>query len=242
MILFPAIDLKDGACVRLFKGDMEQATVFNHDPANQARAFAAQGFEYLHIVDLNGAIAGKPVNSDAVESIIQTAHMPVQLGGGIRTLGMIDHWLERGVSRVILGTVALTEPEMVIAACKKFPGKIAVGIDARNGFVAVDGWVRTSEVTAMELGLRFQDAGVAAIIHTDIDRDGALQGPNIDASAELAEGLSIPVIVSGGISSITDIKNVAARSGTGIIGAISGRAIYDGKFDVSEALRIMRNA
>lgn len=242
MILFPAIDLKDGACVRLFKGDMDQATVFNHDPVNQARAFAAQGFEYLHIVDLNGAIAGHPVNSDAVERIVQAIDIPVQLGGGIRDLGMVEHWLERGVSRVILGTVALTNPEMVMTACEKFPGKIAVGIDARKGFVAVDGWVRTSEVTAMELGLRFQDAGVAAVIHTDIDRDGALQGPNIDASAALAQGLSIPVIVSGGISSLEDIKNVAARKGTGIIGAISGRAIYDGKFNVSTALKVMRDA
>lgn len=246
MILFPAIDLKGGQCVRLVKGDMAQATVFNTDPADQARQFAAAGAEWLHLVDLDGAFAGAPVNEAAVEGILGATALPVQLGGGIRDLSRIDAWLRRGVARVILGTAALKNPDLVKAACRKFPGKIAVGIDAKGGKVAVEGWAETSELTALDLARRFEDAGVAAIIYTDIDRDGLLQGVNVAATADLAASLAIPVIASGGVSSIADIDALldvlpaSQKSGGGIVGVISGRAIYDGRLDLREALRLLR--
>jgi phosphoribosylformimino-5-aminoimidazole carboxamide ribotide isomerase len=245
MILFPAIDLKDGACVRLYKGEMEQATVFNASPADQAARFIVAGCEWLHVVDLNGAFAGKPVNADAVDAILAVAHdndVQVQLGGGIRDAATIDDWLERGVARVILGTAALRDPELVKAACRRHPGRIAVGIDARDGFVAVEGWAETSELTAEDLALRFADAGVAAIIHTDISRDGAMQGANIEASAKLALACGIPVIVSGGVAGIGDILAIAEKRGSGIIGAIAGRALYDAKLDLVEARQILAEA
>jgi phosphoribosylformimino-5-aminoimidazole carboxamide ribotide isomerase len=246
MILFPAIDLKGGQCVRLVKGDMRQATVFNTDPADQARQFAVAGAEWLHLVDLDGAFAGAPVNEAAVESILAATALPVQLGGGIRDLARIGAWLERGVARVILGTAALKNPELVRQACRRFPGKIAVGIDAKGGRVAVEGWAETSELSALDLARRFEDAGVAAIIYTDIDRDGLLQGVNVVATADLAAALAIPVIASGGVSSIDDIRALleilpaTRKSGGGIVGVISGRAIYDGRLDLKEALQLLR--
>jgi phosphoribosylformimino-5-aminoimidazole carboxamide ribotide isomerase len=246
MILFPAIDLKNGQCVRLVKGDMAQATVFNTDPADQARQFAAAGAEWLHLVDLDGAFAGLPVNEKAVESILAATALPVQLGGGIRDLARIETWLKKGVARVILGTVALKNPDLVREACRTFPGKIAVGIDAKGGKVAVEGWAETSELSALDLARRFEDAGVAAIIYTDIDRDGLLQGVNVTATAELAASLAIPVIASGGVSSIDDIHALIAAlpqsriRGGGIVGVISGRAIYDGRLDLKEALQLLR--
>ena len=245
MILFPAIDLKDGACVRLYKGEMDQATVFNASPADQAARFIVAGCRWLHVVDLNGAFAGKPVNADAVDAILGVARdndVEVQLGGGIRDAATIDDWLARGVARVILGTAALRDPELVKTACRRHPGRIAVGIDARDGFVAVEGWAETSELTATDLALRFADAGVAAIIHTDISRDGAMQGANVDASAKLAETCAIPVIVSGGVAGIADIRAVATKRGSGIVGAIAGRALYDGKLDLVEACRVLAEA
>ena len=242
MILFPAIDLKDGQCVRLKLGDMEQATVFNDDPAAQARSFAAQGFEWLHLVDLNGAFAGKPVNAQAVEAILKAISLPVQLGGGIRSLSHIAAWLEKGIRRVILGTVALREPDLVREACRKFPGRIAVGIDAKGGKVAVEGWAETSELTAIDLANRFADAGVSAIIFTDIDRDGILKGLNIDSTLELARAVPIPVIASGGLASMDDIHRLLQPDCRILEGAISGRALYDGRIDVAEALRLFREA
>lgn len=241
MILYPAIDLKDGNCVRLLRGEMEQATVFNTDPGAQARAFEAAGCEWLHVVDLNGAFAGHPVNGAAVDAILAAVDIPVQLGGGIRDIGTIALWLDKGVRRVILGTVAVRDPDLVKEACRRFPGRIAVGIDARDGKVAVEGWAKTSEVSALDLALRFEDVGVAAIIHTDIDRDGVLQGPNIDATAELAERLKTPVILSGGISSLDDVRAVMARAESGIAGMISGRALYDGRLDLNEALALLQD-
>lgn len=243
MILFPAIDLKDGQCVRLYKGDMDKATVFNDDPAAQAKAFEAEGAEWVHLVDLNGAFAGRPVNAPAVEAILATLKVPVQLGGGIRDLATIDLWLQRGIRRVILGTMALRSPEIVREACRAFPGRIAVGIDARSGLVAVEGWAETSTLTAVELGRRFEDAGVAAIIYTDIDRDGTMQGLNIPSTIELANALSIPVIASGGVSSLDDLRALmqAAAEATGAIeGAISGRALYDGRLDLRAALTLLK--
>ncbi|WP_374369667.1 1-(5-phosphoribosyl)-5-[(5-phosphoribosylamino)methylideneamino]imidazole-4-carboxamide isomerase [Dongia sp.] len=246
MILFPAIDLKGGQCVRLVKGDMAQATVFNTDPADQARQFAVAGAEWLHLVDLDGAFAGQPVNEPAVESILSATALPVQLGGGIRDMARIEAWLKKGVARVILGTVALKNPDLVRAACRTFPGKIAVGIDAKGGKVAVEGWAETSELSALDLARRFEDAGVAAIIYTDIDRDGLLQGVNVTATAELAAALAIPVIASGGVSSLDDIEkllDVLPQSrvrGGGIVGVISGRAIYDGRLDLAAALKLLR--
>jgi phosphoribosylformimino-5-aminoimidazole carboxamide ribotide isomerase len=246
LILFPAIDLKGGQCVRLIKGDMAQATVFNTDPADQARQFAAAGAQWLHLVDLDGAFAGAPVNEAAVEGILAATALPVQLGGGIRDMDRIETWLKKGVARVILGTVALKNPDLVKQACRRFPGKIAVGIDAKGGKVAVEGWAETSELTALDLARRFEDAGVAAIIYTDIDRDGLLQGVNVIATAELAAALSIPVIASGGVSSLDDIHALldalpASRGkGGGIVGVISGRAIYDGRLDLKEALQLLR--
>lgn len=240
MILFPAIDLKDGACVRLVQGDMDQATLFNTDPAAQARDFAAAGFEWLHLVDLNGAFAGRPVNGDAVAAILAAIDLPVQLGGGIRDMATIDHWLEAGVRRVILGTVALKDPALVKDACRRYPGRVAVGIDARGGKVAVEGWAKTAEITARDLALRFEDAGVAAIIYTDIDRDGLLSGLNIEATAALARALSTPVIASGGLASLEDLRALLAVAEAGIEGAISGRALYDGRLDSVAALALLR--
>jgi phosphoribosylformimino-5-aminoimidazole carboxamide ribotide isomerase len=238
MILFPAIDLKDGKCVRLLRGDMTNATVFNDSPAAQARAFANAGCAWLHLVDLNGAVEGHPVNRAAVASILESVEVPAQLGGGIRTIESIAGWIEAGVKRVILGTVAVKEPGLVKAACKQWPGQIAVGIDARDGIVAVDGWTKQSTVRALDLALRFEDAGVAAIIYTDIDRDGAMQGPNIAATAALANAVSIPVIASGGVSSLDDLRALKA-SGAPLDGAISGRALYEGRLDLAEAIRLL---
>lgn len=242
MILFPAIDLKDGACVRLIQGEMDQATVFNDNPAAQAREFEAQGFEFLHLVDLNGAFAGRPVNGEAVESILQAVSIPVQLGGGIRNLETIENWLEKGISRVILGTIAVRNPDLVREACAKFPGRIAVGIDARDGRVAVEGWGEVSEMTVLELSAKFEDAGVAAIIYTDIERDGVLQGLNLEATLGLANTTKIPVIASGGLSSIEDIKQLLKPECAILEGAISGRALYDGRLDPKEALGLIHQA
>lgn len=242
MILFPAIDLKDGQCVRLRLGDMAQATVFNDDPAAQARRFEEQGFEWLHLVDLNGAFAGRPVNQGAVEAILKAVTLPVQLGGGIRSLAQIDAWLSKGIRRVILGTVALRDPALVREACKAFPGQIVVGIDAKGGRVAVEGWAETSDLTAVDLAGRFADAGVSAIIFTDIDRDGVLQGLNIESTLQLAAAVSIPIIASGGLASMADIHRLLAPDCRSLAGAISGRALYDGRIDVPEALRLFREA
>ena len=242
MILFPAIDLKDGACVRLKLGDMDQATVYNADPGAQAKAFEDAGFEWLHVVDLNGAFEGRAVNAMAVESILAATRNPVQLGGGIRTIADIENWLEKGLARVILGTVAVRDPELVKDACKRFPGKIAVGIDARGGYVAVEGWAETSELTAAELAARFEDAGVAAIIFTDIDRDGVLTGINWESTLALADSTSIPVIASGGLSSLADIVRMTMPDAAKLEGAISGRALYDGRIDAKEVLGILKEA
>jgi len=240
MILFPAIDLKDGVCVRLVRGDMARATTFNDDPAAQARAFAAAGFEWLHIVDLNGAFEGRPVNGRAVSAILDAIDLPVQLGGGIRDMATIDYWLEAGVRRVILGTVALRDPGLVREACRLHPGGIVVGIDARGGKVAVEGWAQTSEVRAVELALRFEDAGASAIVYTDIDRDGAMQGLNIEATVDLAFALTTPVIASGGVRGMTDLVELKKHESAGIEGVISGRAIYDGRLDPAAALKLMK--
>ncbi len=242
MILFPAIDLKNGQCVRLEQGDMARATVFNLDPAAQARTFAAQGFEYLHVVDLDGAFAGKPMNAQAVEAMLKAVTMPVQLGGGIRDLHTVEAWLTKGISRVIIGTAAVRDPELVKGAARKFPGRVAVGLDARDGKVAVEGWAETSEVTALEIAERFEDAGVAAIIFTDIARDGLLKGLNLDATIALAERISIPVIASGGFASIDDVKSLLAPRAKKLAGAIVGRALYDGRLDPSAALALIKNA
>ena len=242
MILFPAIDLKNGQCVRLEQGDMARATVFNLDPAAQASSFAAQGFEYLHVVDLDGAFAGKPMNAQAVESMLQAVEMPVQLGGGIRDLNTVEAWLAKGISRVIIGTAAVRDPDLVKAAAQRFPGRVAVGLDARDGKVAVDGWAETSEVTALEIARRFEDAGVAAIIFTDIARDGLLKGLNLDATIALAEQISIPVIASGGLASIEDVKAMLSPRAHKLEGAIAGRALYDGRLDPAEALALIRSA
>lgn len=239
MILFPAIDLKDGRCVRLIKGDMNQATVFNDSPADQAKQFSDAGCQWIHVVDLNGAFAGAPVNADAVKAILGAVAVPVQLGGGIRDMKTVAAWIEAGVSRVILGTAAVKNPALVHDACKAFPGKVAVGIDARGGKVATEGWADTGELSVVDLARRFVDAGVAAIIHTDIDRDGILAGPNVAASAELARAVPIPVIVSGGVSSLDDLRAVKAQAASGIAGVISGRAIYDGRIDLVEAIKLL---
>ncbi|MBE7635809.1 1-(5-phosphoribosyl)-5-[(5-phosphoribosylamino)methylideneamino]imidazole-4-carboxamide isomerase [Sneathiella sp. P13V-1] len=239
MNLYPAIDLKDGNCVRLLRGEMDAATVFNNDPGDQARAFKDAGFKKIHLVDLNGAFEGRPVNASAVESILAATDVPAQLGGGIRDLATIEMWLEKGISRVILGTIALRDPQIVKDACKAFPGHIAVGIDARDSMVAVEGWAETSETSALDLARKFEDAGVEAIIYTDIDRDGALQGVNVEATAELARNISIPVIASGGVASIEDIKNLLAVQDSGIEGVIIGRALYDGRIDPAEAMKLV---
>lgn len=238
-ILFPAIDLKGGQCVRLKLGDMAQATVFNDDPAAQALSFQTQGFRYLHVVDLDGAFAGESRNGAAVDAILQATTNPVQLGGGIRSLAHVEAWLAKGIARVILGTVAVRDPDLVKAACKAFPGRVAVGIDARGGKVAVEGWAETSELSAIDLARRFEDAGVAAIIYTDIDRDGVLAGINWDGTLDLAGATSIPVIASGGLASIEDVKRLAAPDCAVLEGAISGRALYDGRLDPAEALKIL---
>jgi phosphoribosylformimino-5-aminoimidazole carboxamide ribotide isomerase len=239
MILYPAIDLKDGQCVRLLKGEMTQATVFNDNPAAQARAFVAQGAEWLHLVDLNGAFAGTPVNAAAVEEILDGVHIPCQLGGGIRDMATIEAWLKRGLSRVILGTVAVEDPDLVRKAAAAFPGQVAVGIDARNGRVATKGWAEETDVEVTALARQFEDAGVAAIIYTDINRDGAMQGPNVAATADLARAVHIPVIASGGVSHVQDL--IALRDcGAALDGAISGRALYDGKLDLAEAIAVLK--
>ena len=242
MILFPAIDLKNGQCVRLEQGDMARATVFNLDPAAQACAFAAQGFEYLHVVDLDGAFAGKPMNAHAVEAMLKAVTMPLQLGGGIRDLATVEAWLAKGVARVIIGTAAVRDPEFVKSAAKRFPGRVAVGLDARDGKVAVEGWAETSQVTALEIAQRFEDAGVAAMIFTDIARDGLLRGLNLEATIGLAEHISLPVIASGGLASIDDVKGLLTPRAKKLAGAIAGRALYDGRLDPAAALALIRNA
>ena len=242
MILYPAIDLKDGKCVRLVQGDMARATVFNDSPADQARAFAAAGFAWLHLVDLNGAVAGAPVNAAAVEAILKAVTLPAQLGGGIRDMAGVERWLAAGVRRVILGTVALTDPALVREACRRFPARIAVGIDARDGKVATHGWTKTSDVSARDLALRLEDAGAAAIVYTDIARDGAMAGPNVAATAALAEALQTPVIASGGVSSHDDLRALKAVEASGIAGVICGRALYDGRIDPKTAFAILDGA
>ncbi len=239
--LYPAIDLKDGVCVRLAQGDMDRATVFNNNPSQQAKAFQDAGTNWIHVVDLNGAFEGKPVNAEAVESILRNVTVPVQLGGGIRDIGMVTHWLNVGVRRVVLGTAALKNPDLVRQACKEFPGHIAVGIDARGGRVAVEGWAESSDVTVVDLACRFEDVGVSVIIHTDIDRDGVLGGPNIDASADLADAVDIPVIISGGVAALEDLGAIKRRAITspGLTGVISGRALYDGRIDLAEAISLL---
>lgn len=242
MILFPAIDLKDGKCVRLKLGDMDTATVYNEDPAAQARSFEEQGFSWLHVVDLNGAFEGKSVNGAAVDAILKATKNPVQLGGGIRSLAQIEDWLDRGLARVILGTVAVRDPDLVKEACQKFPGRIAVGIDARGGYVAVEGWAEASSLGVVEVAQKFEGAGVAAIIYTDIDRDGVLAGINWESTIALAQAVSIPVIASGGLASLDDIRRMTMPDARKLEGAISGRALYDGRIDPAEALAILNRA
>jgi len=242
VILFPAIDLKNGEAVRLEQGDMARATVFHRDPAEQARTFAAQGFEYLHIVDLDGAFAGKPMNAAAVERILAAVRIPVQLGGGIRDHATIEGWLGKGVTRVIIGTAAVRDPALVEAAARRFPGRVAVGLDARDGKVAVQGWAESSELAVLDIARRFEDAGVAAIVYTDIARDGMLKGLNIDATIALADAVSIPVIASGGLASLDDIRALLHPRAKKLAGAIAGRALYDGRLDAAAALKLLRSA
>ena len=242
MILFPAIDLKDGQCVRLLRGDMAAATVFNRDPADQAKRFVEAGCEWLHLVDLNGAVEGRPVNKAAVVSILEAVgDVPVQLGGGIRDLKTISLWLEAGVRRVILGTVAVNDPSIVRDACKQWPGRVAVGIDAREGLVAVDGWTKQSTVKALDLALKFEDAGVAALIYTDINRDGAMGGVNVDQTVNLALHLTTPVIASGGVSSLDDLRELKQHEESGIVGVVAGRSLYDGRIALGEALKLLKS-
>jgi phosphoribosylformimino-5-aminoimidazole carboxamide ribotide isomerase len=242
VILFPAIDLKGGECVRLEQGDMARATVFNRDPAAQAKAFERQGFEYLHVVDLDGAFAGRPMNAGAVEHIVEALSIPVQLGGGIRDTATVEGWIEKGVARVIIGTAAVRDPSFVKQAARDFPGRVAVGLDARDGKVAVDGWAQTSELSALDLARRVEDAGVAAIVYTDVARDGMLKGLNLDATIALAEAVSIPVIAAGGLASLDDIKALLEPRAKKLAGAIAGRALYDGRLDPAEALTLIRAA
>jgi len=242
VILFPAIDLNDGACVRLEQGDMARATVFHSDPAAQARAFEAQGFEYLHVVDLDGAFAGKPMNAAAVKRIVAEVTIPVQLGGGIRDMTTVESWLANGITRVIIGTAAVRDPELVKAAAKNFPSRVAVGLDARDGKVAVAGWAQTSELSALDIARQFEDAGIAAIIYTDIARDGLLKGLNLEATVALADAVSIPVIASGGLASLDDVRALLHPRATKLAGAIAGRALYDGRLDAAEALALIRAA
>jgi phosphoribosylformimino-5-aminoimidazole carboxamide ribotide isomerase len=239
MILFPAIDLKGGQCVRLFKGDLQQVTVYNDDPAAQARIFSRQGFEWLHVVDLDGAVSGLPVNRKAVEAILAAVSIPVQLGGGIRNMQMIDSWLSVGVARVILGTVAVKNPALVYEACQKYPGRIVIGIDARDGMVATEGWGETSDLPAVDLALKLEDAGAAAIIFTDIARDGTKAGVNLSATVQLARAVKIPVIASGGVHMLEDLRMLLPHSADGIAGVISGRALYDGTLDPRAALAVL---
>jgi phosphoribosylformimino-5-aminoimidazole carboxamide ribotide isomerase len=242
LILFPAIDLKDGVCVRLEQGDMARATVFNGDAAAQAKGFAAAGFEYLHVVDLDGAFAGRPVNAQAIERILESVPLPMQLGGGIRDRAAIAAWLEKGVDRVIIGTAAVKDPDLVKQAARDWPNRIAVGLDARDGRVAIQGWAETSDLSALEIALRFEDAGVAAIIYTDISRDGVLKGLNLDATVSLADAVTVPVIASGGLASMSDIHRLLEPRAKKLAGAIAGRALYDGRVDAAEALRLIRSA
>jgi phosphoribosylformimino-5-aminoimidazole carboxamide ribotide isomerase len=239
VILYPAIDLKEGKCVRLLRGRMAAATVYNDDPAAQARDFAAAGCQWLHIVDLDGAFAGRPVNEEAVRTILGAVAIPVQLGGGIRDMARIEAWLAAGVARVILGTAALREPALVRAACRRFPGRIVVGIDAREGKVAVEGWAETSSMAALELARAFEDAGAAAIVYTDIERDGALEGPNLAATVALARAITTPVIASGGVASLADLRALKAHEADGVAGVIAGRALYDGRLELAAALRAL---
>jgi len=242
VILFPAIDLKNGDAVRLEQGDMARATVFNRDPAAQARAFAAQGFEYLHIVDLDGAFAGKPMNAAAVERILDEVKVPVQIGGGIRDHATIEAWLGKGVARVVIGTAAVRDPALVREAARAYPGRVAIGLDARDGTVAVEGWAASSELSAFDIARRFEDAGVAAIIYTDVKRDGMLQGLNLEATIALADQVTVPVIASGGLASIEDVRALLAPSARKLAGAIAGRALYDGRLDALAALELIRSA
>ncbi len=239
MILFPAIDIKDGLCVRLLRGEMTEATVFHNDPAAQARDFASTGFEWLHVVDLNGAFEGRPVNTEALSGILAAVDIPVQLGGGIRDMSTLDHWLDAGVTRAVLGTSALADPDFVLEACARYPGRVAIGIDVRNGLVATDGWAKTTQVRALDLALRFDDAGLAAIVYTDINRDGALGGLNVEATVDIAFALITPVIASGGVSSTQDLLELKANERAGIAGVICGRALYDGRIDPVEALSVL---
>lgn len=238
MIIFPAIDLKDGKCVRLFKGDMNQATIFNDNPAAQALEFEKSGFKFLHIVDLDGAIAGKSANEESIKAILKAIKIPAQLGGGIRSIAAIEKWLDMGLNRVILGTIAAKNPQLVIEACKKFPEKIVIGIDAKNGKVATEGWVETSEISVLDLAKKFEDCGTAAIIYTDISRDGTLSGADLSGTKHLAENLKIPVIASGGVSSLDDVKQIAELEKFGVIGAIVGRALYDKKVSAADLINL----
>ena len=242
VILFPAIDLKEGAAVRLEQGDMARATVFHRDPAAQARAFENQGFEYLHLVDLDGAFAGKPVNAAAVERILESVSIPVQLGGGLRDTATVETWLEKGIARVIIGTAAVRDPPFVKQVARDYPGRVAVGLDAKNGRVAVEGWAQTAELSVLEIAKRFEDAGVAAIVYTDIARDGMLAGLNLEATIALAEAISIPVIASGGLAAIDDVKALLQPRARKLAGAIAGRALYDGRLNATEALQLIRAA
>ena len=241
MILFPAIDLKEGLAVRLEQGDMARATIFHRDPAAQARAFEQQGFEYLHIVDLDGAFAGMPMNAAAVDRILETVGIPVQLGGGVRDTATVENWLEKGIDRIIIGTAAVRDPPFVKQAARDYPGRIAVGLDARDGKVAVEGWAETSELSVLDIARRFEDVGVSAIVYTDIARDGMLQGLNLDATVALAEAIRIPIIASGGLASIEDIKELISPRAGKLAGAIAGRALYDGRLDAAEALKLIRS-
>jgi phosphoribosylformimino-5-aminoimidazole carboxamide ribotide isomerase len=242
VILFPAIDLKEGLAVRLEQGDMARATIFHRDPAAQAHSFEAQGFKYLHIVDLDGAFAGRPVNAAAVERILEAVAIPVQLGGGIRDMATIEGWLGKGVNRVIIGTAAVRDPDLVKRAARAYPGRVAVGLDARDGKVAVEGWAQASELSALDIARRFEDAGVAAIIYTDIARDGLLKGLNLDATIALAEAVTIPVIASGGLASLDDVRALLAARAKKLAGAIAGRALYDGRLDAAAALALIATA
>ncbi len=242
MILFPAIDIKDGVCVRLLRGDLNEVTVYNEDPAAQGVLFESQGFEWLHIVDLNGAVEGRSVNEAVVGNVLSQVEIPVQLGGGIRSLQDIERWISRGVSRVVLGTVAVRDPLLVKDACARFPGKVAVSVDSRGGYVAVEGWVETSTIKALDLALRMEDVGVAAIIFTDINRDGAMGGVNLQATVDLAFALKTPVIASGGVSSLRDLEAIRNQKASGIAGVICGRALYDGRIDPGKALSLFREA
>ena len=237
MIIYPAIDLKDGVCVRLLRGDMDRATIFNTDPANQALEFQESGFKWLHLVDLNGAIEGRSVNTDVVTNVIEAVDIPVQLGGGIRTMETLERWFSAGVSRAVLGTAALADPDFVQTACREFEGKVVIAIDARDGHVAVDGWTKDSGVRVLDLALRFEDSGAAAILYTDINRDGAMSGVNLDATVDLAFAVTTPVIASGGVSSLRDIKDLKEQENAGIDGVIIGRALYDGRIDPVEAIK-----